>query len=224
VSGRAGGRRPWRAIHARCALRFGGDAIGTFWVKSDQANALGAVDSEKMRHIAPLFSMALKRGVEDMNNEVQAVIKEKCTAVHSSVEWRFRNAAVEHMERVRQGQSSEMEPIIFKEVIPLFGQSDIRGSSDARVQAIQADLTEQLTLAGTIMHRAAEIKSWPLIDEFSYRIDQRISRIQGGLSTEEETAVAFFLQQEVEPSFPELMAIGPPSATPSTGTARLWIR
>jgi GAF domain-containing protein len=43
-------------------LRFGGDAIGTFWVKSDQANALSAVDSEKMRHIAPLFSMALKRG------------------------------------------------------------------------------------------------------------------------------------------------------------------
>jgi hypothetical protein len=190
-------------------LRFGGDAIGTFWVKSDQANALSAVDSEKMRHIAPLFSMALKRGVEDMNNEIQAVIKEKCTAVHSSVEWRFRNAAMEHMERVRQGQSSEMEPIIFKEVIPLFGQSDIRGSSDARVQAIQADLIEQLTLAGTIMHRALEIKTWPLIDEFSYRIDQRISRIQGGLSTEEETAVAFFLQQEVEPSFPELMAIGP---------------
>ncbi len=190
-------------------LRFGGDAIGTFWVKSDQVNALGAVDGEKMRHIAPLFSMALKRGVEDMNNEVQAVIKEKCTAVHPSVEWRFRNAAMAHMERLRQGNASEMEPIIFKEVIPLFGQSDIRGSSDARVHAIQADLTDQLTLAGAIMHRASEIKTWPLIDEFSYRIDQRIARIKGGLSTEEESAVAFFLQQEVEPSFSELLAIGP---------------
>ena len=94
-----------------------------------------------------------------MNNEVQAIIKEKCTAVHQSVEWRFRNAAVDHMERLRQGKPSEMEPIIFKGVIPLFGQSDIRGSSEARVHSIQADLTEQLSLAGTIMRRAVEIKS-----------------------------------------------------------------
>lgn len=190
-------------------LYFRGDAIGTFWVKSNLTNALGAVESEKMRHIAPLFSMALKRGLDDMNNEVQSIIKKKCTAVHPSVEWRFRNAAIDHMERLRQGKPSEMEPIIFKKVIPLFGQSDIRGSSEARVQSIQADLIEQLALAGTIMRQAAEIKSWPLIDEFSYRIDQRIARIKTGLSTEEESAVAFFLQQEVEPSFTELRAIGP---------------
>ena len=190
-------------------LYFGGESIGTFWVKSNRPHGLGAVDIEKMRHIVPLFSMALKRGLEDMNNEVQAVIKEKCTAVHPSVEWRFRRAAMDHMERLRQGTSSEMEPIIFKEVIPLFGQSDIRGSSEARVQSIQADLIEQLTLAGTIMRRAAEIKSWPLIDEFSYRIDQRIANINTGLSTEEESAVASFLQQEVEPGFSELRAIGP---------------
>jgi hypothetical protein len=190
-------------------LYFGGKAIGTFWVKSDRPNSLGAVDIEKMRHIVPLFSMALKRGLDDMNNEVQSVIKEKCTAVHPSVEWRFRNAAMEHMERLRQGNPSEMAPIIFKEVIPLFGQSDIRGSSEARVQSILEDLTEQLRLAGTIMKRAAEAKSWPLIDEFSYRIDKRIARIKAGLSTEEETLVASFLHQEIEPSFAELRAIGP---------------
>ena len=190
-------------------LFFGGEAIGTFWVKSNRSQSLSAVDVEKMRHIAPLFSMALKRGLDDMNNEVQAVIKEKCTAVHPSVEWRFRSAAVDHMERLRQGKSSEMEPIIFKGVIPLFGQSDIRGSSEARIQSIQADLTEQLTLAGNIMHRAGETKSWPVIDEFAYRIDQRIAQINTGLSTEEESAVASFLQQEIESSFDELRAIGP---------------
>lgn len=190
-------------------LHFGGEVIGTFSIKSKQTNALGAVDSEKMRHIAPLFSMALKRGLDDLNNAVQTIIKEKCTAVHPSVEWRFRQAAMDHMERQRQGQSSEMESIIFKKVIPLFGQSDIRGSSEARVQSIQADLTEQLKLAGTIMRRASEVKSWPLIDEFRYRIDRRIAGIKSGLSAEEESLVATFLQLEVEPSFDELRAIGP---------------
>lgn len=190
-------------------LFFRGEAIGTFNIKSHRVGAFGAVDAEKMRHLAPLFSMALKRGMEDMNNEIQAVIKEKCTAVHPSVEWRFRNAAMDHMERLRQGTPSEMEPIIFKEVIPLFGQSDIRGSSEARVQAIQADLTEQLNLAATIMRRAAESKKWPLVDEFKYRIGRRIERIAAGLTTEAESAVAFFLKEEVEPSFSELRGIGP---------------
>lgn len=190
-------------------LFFGGQTIGTFWVRSDRPNGLGAVETEKMRHIEPLFSMALKRGLDDLNNEVQAVIKEKCTAMHPSVEWRFRTAAMDHMERLRQGKPSEMAPIVFKEVVPLFGQCDIRGSSEARVASIQADLTEQLTLARRVMRRAAAVKTWPLIDEFSYRIDQRIDHIKNGLSAEEESLVASFLQQEVEPSFDELRTIGP---------------
>lgn len=190
-------------------LRFGGQPIGTFHVKTDQPNELGAVDAEKMRHIVPLFSMALKRGLDDMNNEVQAIVKEKCTAVHPSVEWRFRQAALDHMERLRRGEPSEMQPIVFKEVIPLFGQSDIRGSSEARVRSIQADLTRQLTLAGKIMNRASEIKSWPLLGELGYRMDKRIARIQAGLSSEEENATTVFLQKEVEPTFDELRVIGP---------------
>jgi hypothetical protein len=190
-------------------LQFGGQVIGLLSLKSKRPNALGAVESEKMRHIAPLFSMALKRGLDDMNNKIQAIIKEKCTAVHPSVEWRFHKAAMDHMDRLREGKTSEMEPIIFKDVVPLFGQSDIRGSSEARVESIQADLTEQLTLAGEIMKQAARVKSWPLIDEFSYRIEKRIGMIKAGLSTEEESTIAAFLQAEVVPSFAELRAVGP---------------
>ena len=190
-------------------LQFGGEAIGTFYVKTDRPSDLTAVDAEKLSHIAPLFSMALKRGMEDMNNEVQAVIKEKCTAVHPSVEWRFRQAALDHMERVRQGESSEMEPIIFRDVIPMFAQSDIRGSSEARVHSIQADLTEQLTLAGRVMHAAADQKPWPLLKEFVYQIDQRTNRIAAGLSTEQESDALFFLQNEIAPTFDELRGFGP---------------
>jgi len=190
-------------------LSFGGEMIGTFHVRTDTEGDLGSVDAEKLRHIAPLFSMALKRGLDDMNNEVQAVIKEKCTAMHPSVEWRFRKAALDHMERLRGGEISEMSPIVFRDVIPMFGQSDIRGSSDARVDSIRADLTEQLTLAGGVMAAAGEVKPWPMLKELSYRIQQRVARIDAGLSTEEESAAAVFLQDEVAPVFAELRECGP---------------
>jgi hypothetical protein len=190
-------------------LFFQGDVLGTISIKAPGVATLGPLDELRLRKIAPLFSMAIKRGLDDMNNEVQAVIKEKCTAVHPSVEWRFHEAALAHMERVRQGEPSDMEPIIFKDVIPLFGQSDIRGSSEARIQSIQADLTQQLKLAGKVMQAAQAERQWPLLEEFAYRIDKRIEQIQGGLSSEDETSVALFLNNELEPAFDDLRSLGP---------------
>jgi hypothetical protein len=190
-------------------LRFGGESIGTLTVKTEQPNELGAVDAEKMKHIVPLFSMALKRGLDEMDNEVQAIIKKKCTAIHPSVEWRFQQAALNHMEQLRRGEASEMPTIVFKKVIPLYGQSDIRGSAEARVRSIQADLNQQLTLAANVIDRAVEAKSWPLLGEISYRIQKHMVKIQKGLSTDIESDTTAFLQQEVEQTFTELAAINP---------------
>jgi GAF domain len=190
-------------------LRYGAETIGTFQIRTPRSNDLGATDAEKMRHIAPLFSMALKRGLDEMNNEVQAIIKEKCTAVHPSVEWRFRQAALAHMERLRRGEPSEMASIIFQDVVPLFAQTDIRGSSEARVESIQADLTEQLRQAAKVMARAAEARSWPLLEEYNHRIESRMAQIKAGLSSEDEAMVAGFLRNEIEPAFDELRALGP---------------
>jgi len=114
-------------------LFYQGEAIGTLEILSPHPRDLGAIDAMLIKQITPIFSMALKRGLDEMNNTIQSIIKEKCTAVHPSVEWRFRNAAFSHMDRLRVGQPSEMEPIIFKDVIPLYAQSDIRGSSEGRI-------------------------------------------------------------------------------------------
>ncbi|MBW1847637.1 MAG: GAF domain-containing protein, partial [Deltaproteobacteria bacterium] len=113
-------------------LFYQGEAIGTLEILSPRPLDLGAIDAILVKQITPIFSVALKRGLDEMNNTIQSIIKEKCTAVHPSVEWRFRKAAFSHMDRLRVGQPSEMEPIIFKDVIPLYAQSDIRGSSEGR--------------------------------------------------------------------------------------------
>lgn len=190
-------------------LFFQGMPLGTITIKAPGVGTLGPLDEIRLKKIAPLFSVALKRGLDDMNNEVQAVIKEKCTAVHPSVEWRFHEAAFAHMERTRQGEPSEMAPIIFNDVVPFFGQSDIRGSSEARIQSIQADLTQQLKLADEVLRAAQAQRSWPLLSEYSYRVDKRIAEIHDDLSSEDESSVAGFLKNELEPTFDDLCALGP---------------
>ena len=190
-------------------LFYQGEAIGTLEILSPRPRDLGAIDAMLLKQITPIFSVALKRGLDEMNNTIQSIIKEKCTAVHPSVEWRFQKAAFNHMDRLRVGQPSEMEPIIFKDVIPFYAQSDIRGSSEGRNMGIQADLTEQLNLALDIMKWAEKAKSWPLIGEFKYRIEKRIEGVRAGLASDEEASISYFLSREVEPTFEDLLGLGP---------------
>jgi hypothetical protein len=190
-------------------LFYQGDKIGTFFISSPQPNDFTAIDKMILKPIAPLFSVAVKRGLEDINNEVQSIIKEKCTALHPSVEWRFRQAAFAHLERLHRGEASELEPIVFKHVVPLYGQTDIRGSSEARGDSIQADLIEQLNLANEVLRWASQAKSWPLIDQFQYRIEMRIASLTKGLKSDAESEIGKFLHHEVEPTFDELLRLGP---------------
>ncbi|MBC8177080.1 MAG: GAF domain-containing protein [Desulfobacteraceae bacterium] len=190
-------------------LSYQGEAIGTLEIMSPHPRDLGAIDEMLVKQITPIFSVALKRGLDEMNNNIQAIIKEKCTAVHPSVEWRFQKAAFSHMDRLRVGQASDMEPIIFKDVIPFYAQSDIRGSSEGRNMSIQSDLTEQLNLSLDIMKWAEKAKSWPLISEFKYRIEKRIEGLRAGLASDEEASISHFLSREVEPTFEDLLGLGP---------------
>ena len=113
------------------------------------------------------------------------------------------------MESHQSGQSGEMEPIIFKDVIHCYAQTDIRGSSEARNKDIQADQIEQLTLAKDIMKWAGKAANWPLFPEIAYRLDRRIADLGAGLTSNDETAVKYFLKADVEPVFEEVMGLGP---------------
>src|SRR5262249_56149043 len=106
-----------------------------------------------------VFSMAVERSVEELNSRIQTVINEQCTAIHPTVEWRFRRAVLNGFERQRRTGTAvtELEPIVFEGVYPLYGLADIRGSSTQRGQAIQADLLTQLGLARAVVQAASEV-------------------------------------------------------------------
>jgi hypothetical protein len=191
-------------------LSYQGEIIGLLEVFTPTPDDLDPIDAMLLEQVTPIFSVALKRGVDELDKHVQSIIKEKCTAVHPSVEWRFEKAAISHMERIRHGsKTSEMEPIIFKDVVPFYGQSDIRGSSLARNKGIQQDLTDQLGLALDIMEAGAKHRPWPLLQEFTYRIQAKIQEISHGVTSSDENSVFTLLNKEISPVFEDLMGIGP---------------
>ena len=170
---------------------------------------LALVTNWFLSQIHPLFSVALKRSLDELESNIEAVIKEKCTAVHPSVEWRFRKAALSHLERVARGDSSALDPIVFRDVYPLYGASDVRGSSEARSLTIRSDLIEHLELALRIVQPASEARFLPFLSEVSYRTERHLEMIRNGLGAADQASIIKFLRSGLEPLFPMLRQFGP---------------
>ncbi|MCU0597593.1 MAG: hypothetical protein MUC98_19330, partial [Desulfobacterota bacterium] len=154
-----------------------------------------------MSQIMPLFALAVKRALDETDHQIESVIKQKCTAVHPAVEWRFYHAAFHHLDRIRMGQVSDLEPIVFRDVYPLYAISDIRGSSDARNRAVQQDLEEHLGLALNVIQTARAARPMPILEELAHRLGVHAERIQSGLSSGDEATVIKMLKTDVEPLF-----------------------
>jgi hypothetical protein len=191
-------------------LHYQGTLIGTLELGSPRPGDLDALSTLKLREVLPLFSMAVRRGLEELETRVQAVIKERCTNIHPSVEWRFRQAVLRSIERRDGAPSPEFEPIVFKDVYPLYAIADIRGSSTQRNLAIQTDLLAHLRLALDVIDRAREARALPVLDELRHRLGKVVAQIEATVSSGDEAGVLEFLRREVEPLFAHLSGFGPP--------------
>ncbi len=189
-------------------LSFKDQCIGMLDLGSPRSGDLGPMDALLMEQILPIFSLAIKKSLDELEHQVQNVIRENCTAIHPAVEWRFRKAAMRYLDDIRKDGTAEIEPIIFKDVYPLYGVSDIRGSSDERNRAIQKDLINHLNLGQNVIRSALEENRLPILEELNSRIGTFIDKVQSGLDTGDDLAVMKFMRNEVEPFFHQANGFG----------------
>lgn len=190
-------------------LVYLGKNIGILNLTSPHPDEFGVSQSQLVKEILPIFSVALKRSLDEFNSTVQKTIKEKCTAIHPSVEWRFRQAALQSLELSENGSIQEFTPVVFNNVYVLYAAADIRGSSEARNSSIQADMSRQLGLALDIVSSAVAKKSFPILDEVSHQIRERLKKISDGITATDEQPIFNLVRLEIEPLFPFLRTLGP---------------
>ena len=191
-------------------LHYQDRVIGTLSLGSPRPDDLDATHLPKVHEVLPLFSMAVQRSIGELNSRIQTLMKEKFTAIHPVVEWRFRKAVLQGLERSRPDTGMpELEPIVFENVYPLYALSDIRGSSTERSHSIQADLLTQLSLARAAVAAAHDVRRLPALDELLYRLDKQATRLYHGLKSGDEVELISFLRSEVEALLDHLYEFGP---------------
>lgn len=184
-------------------------AVGLLYLWAHEPGTLHALNVMKLQEVLPHLAAAVRRGLDTFRSRVQSVIMGEYTAIHPSVEWRFRQAALRFLQRQEAGLAPEVEPIVFDDVYPLFAATDIRGSSTHRNEAVRQDLLGHLERAEEILALAAGTRSLPFLHHLVARIRRYRAALEGGLTSGDETAIRDFLHQEVDPILSNLRQVDP---------------
>ncbi|NJO02478.1 MAG: hypothetical protein HC880_13010 [Bacteroidia bacterium] len=120
--------------------------------------------------------------------------------------WKFNEVALTLKERKDRGEKSVIEAVVFDDVYPLYGQTDIKGSSEERNRAIQSDLVEQLRLLEKFLVAVLDVSPLPIYEELLFRLRKHMSAIRIGLSAGDEINVLEFVRNEIEVLFNQAFA------------------
>ncbi len=181
-----------------------GNMLGVLELVSENRNALNSVNATKLTDVMPYIVSAVMRSKSEEANMVDVVIQHECTSVHSSVYWRFKEEAKRFIDDDLQGLQPVFREIAFKDVYPLYGQIDIKDSSQARNSAIQRDLLIQLSEINDILAEALKIKKLPIYEELMFRVDNHINEIKEVLDSTSEQVIFDFVRNEIDPVFNHL--------------------
>jgi len=186
-------------------LIYNDEVIAIMELVSPEPGTINPFNTLKLREIYNLFALSIARFNDEFNKKIQSVIKEKCTSIHPSIEWKFRDAAVKYLINNGESNESEMEEIILKNLYPLYGLSDIRNSSMIRNESVKKDLIENLELVNNILKEAYKFRQLYILKNLIFQIEKKISSLNFMINTGDEVSSVEFLMNEI---YPQLDIIG----------------
>lgn len=155
--------------------------MGMVALASNQTNHFDPVDTSNATALIPALGCALRQATQGQFSHI-----------HSAVEWRF----LEEAERRSWGLPPE--PIVFTQVYPMYGISDIRGSSDERNRAIQADLMAQFNLGVAVVDGVCQYQDFPFLQQLRLDLLAYIDRLGKGVMVDAEVTALQYLNTNLE--------------------------
>jgi hypothetical protein len=152
----------------------------------------------------PILSMAISRFKREGQNRREAIIQQECTTIHPSVKWRFEEEADKFMNRQANNEQPVFSDIVFQHVFPLYGQLDIKSSSEKRNQAVRADLTKQLNLVSNLLNTAWQKTKMPIYEALAFRVAAFRKELDSELLSSSEHRIVNFLETEIHPLLNQL--------------------
>tara|TARA_R110002049_G_scaffold82703_1_gene210218 strand:+ start:500 stop:2872 length:2373 start_codon:yes stop_codon:yes gene_type:complete len=181
--------------------------MGILEIVSEEAKILNSINANKLADVMPFIVTAVERSKYEESNLIEAIIQKECTSIHSSVHWRFKKEARNFIKDQMNGKKASFNKIAFENIYPLYGQIDIKGSSEARNWATQQDLSLQLNTVKRILQDASKIEVLPIYEQYVYQIDDFLEGIEVHFQVDSEHQISGFIKNEIEPILKHLYTV-----------------
>jgi hypothetical protein len=158
--------------------------IGIIGLSSSRPYAFDQADCSNATTLIPALTAAMRHTIQD-----------RFTNIHPSVRWRFEQ------EAERRSWGLPPSPILFENVYPLYGISDIRGSSEERNRAIQQDLLQQFHLALAVVDAVCSEINNALVHQLKLDLKDHINDLKQGISVDSEVTLLSYLSEQIEAHF-----------------------
>jgi hypothetical protein len=122
-----------------------GHLLGIIELVSTRVGELNSINANQLENVLPYITDTIDRQYSFMQSQIQALIQNEYTTIHPSVYWKFRKEAQKFIKYRGLKKEYMLKEVTFSDVYPLYGQIDIKGSSDTRNRSVQLDLQAQLT-------------------------------------------------------------------------------
>jgi hypothetical protein len=160
----------------------------------------------KLREVISLYSIGSNRWIQEMDNTISFFIQKQFTYIHPSVEWKFQEVSQKFLlSPPEQGKAPALDPIVFKNVYPLYGQADIVGSSKIRNHSIEADMLDNLQRVQQVIKAFRGKLEFQLLDIYLAKTETFSRRLKsGGFVSSDESQIVELLTEEIHPLLQEL--------------------
>ena len=173
--------------------------MGILEIVSYKPKVLNSINANKLVDVMPFIVTAVERSKNEEANLIEAIIQKECTSIHPSVHWRFEKEAKNFIKDQLKGTEPSFNKIAFENIYPLYGQIDIKGSSDARNWATQQDLTLQLNAVKGVLEAASQFEGLPIYEQYIYQIDEFLIGLDSHFQVDSEHQISGFIKDDIEP-------------------------
>lgn len=207
----SGGGAPYKALH-ECGIKSAifapisdnGQLLAVIELVSNKAKELNSVNANKLIDVMPFIVQSVLRSKEEEENQIEAIIQQECTSIHASVHWKFEREARQFLRNKIEGEEASFSKIAFENVYPLYGQMDIKGSSDARNNATREDLTIQLRGVLQVIDQALTEETLPIYEQLKFRVQSYLTNLTEHFQVDSEQGILALMNTEIHPLFKHL--------------------
>lgn len=159
----------------------------------------------QLKEFFDLMSLGSDKYMQELDNMINHFIQQQFTSIHSSVKWKFEEVATNYeIRRTLPNFDGSIDPIVFSDIYPLYGQADIVGSSKLRNESIQADLAENLERVISLMKTWDSELPFHLMDAYIIKVGNILDRISSEFISSDESLIVELLTNEIHPLLEQL--------------------